>query len=191
MVMPSFSYSHKEKVLTIRQELQLKNAYNKEKAVMKQESLIYDEYEANFAYTKQLSQDEILYGSKVQLLHINSNKFLAVPKHYKAGEENCKLELVELHGKNTLFTFKNVFRYQKEGTRAVKYNTPIKLCYSMSFDEIYPSLYFNKKESKMKGGDKEPVLSMEDVSVLEAVRYCNGFNVDDDFIRGGDIVWVR
>lgn len=194
IILPIFSNTQKRKAYSIKKHLIDSKTYQRESEILDLENRIYNEYIDNYSFTKQSNQGELTYGSWIQLMHLNSNKFLAVNDPKSMRDKQQRFQFVKLHGDNTKFTFQNMFRYQEEGSRNVQFNSAIKLCFHKHFDERYPNLYIHPRDIKRLDEstmEVEPITSYEDQTSLEAVKYSHGFSHKDNDIRGGDIIWIR
>jgi hypothetical protein len=78
----------------------------------------------------------VKYGNQVQLLHLNSNKFLGISSkdHASYGYTSTEVEseaggvqfkLVSKPSWRTIFCFQNSYKYQAEGENFVFYESPI------------------------------------------------------------------
>lgn len=190
MVLPTFSSAVKHKCRDISKKLRGLNPTKMEQTVREQEYNVLNEYMNNFEYCRKMTEVPVKYSTPIQLLHINSKKFLSVPLGFKPGIDPTPMTLSELPSDRSIFKFLNVFRYQSQGDRNIFYHTPLKLSYHLGLDEIYPTVNMKPSES-ISGNLFEPVLDMNIYTRLEINLYSDVFGVDEKYMRGGDIIWIR
>lgn len=184
MILPDFFYEKKIKVYEARREMNPLSFYDKEKKCEEIEEEIYKEYKRNYDLSKQSATDEVKYDTRIQLLHINSNKFLAY-----SGDESKGLKLVEVQGPKTVFLIQNIFKYQREGNFSVPFKNSVKLCYSGDLKENHPALYIGKGDGDSTIFDVS--LNRLKFTHLNLFLCSQGFDTDNRYLRGGDIIWLR
>ena len=187
MVLPKFSSDAKHQCQKVGAKMEGLNPQKMYEFVKEIEYNTLNEYLNNFDYCKKMTVEVVKYFSPIQLLHINSKKFLSVPIGFRAGEDPCPLTLSELPSDRTLFIFTNVYKYQTKGDCNVIFQSPVKLSYHRSLDKIHPSLnlLLPNDESKV------PLVDMNEWTKLEINLYSNDFSEDGEYMRGGDIIWIR
>lgn len=82
----------------------------------KQKVHLLNEYKANFDSFKKSKETTVSYNTVIQLLHLNSAKWLAIkPIEAKYQKENYRMTLEAYTSDDTMFKILPAFKYQKDG----------------------------------------------------------------------------
>ncbi|EGR27735.1 MIR domain protein [Ichthyophthirius multifiliis] len=118
-----------------------KNKLNyKQDQIEKQRSHLMNEYKSNFDTFKKQTNSIVSYNSVIQLLHLNSCKWLACkPMEAKYEKENFRITLDDYTSDNTMFKILPTFKYQKDGDQSIFAN---EIVYIARYQDINNKMTF-------------------------------------------------
>ena len=140
MVVPTFTNYYKTHANKYAQELLKLEFHEIEKGFQDLEQKLYFEYKTNSDDFERMKESKVKFEDSVQLLHINSNKFLGVkvPKIQDGNgmiQETFEFDLCSVASESTIFQFDHAYRYQSVGERYVYYGAPVHLAFQTKFEE--------------------------------------------------------
>lgn len=82
-----------------------------------------NEFKVNYEAFEKYKHNRITYNQTIQLMHVNSSKFLACyPVEASIEKGNYRVTLDDYTSENTLFRIVPAFKYQKDGDLVINYS---------------------------------------------------------------------
>ncbi|KAL4438400.1 hypothetical protein ABPG74_009439 [Tetrahymena malaccensis] len=154
----------------------------------KQKVNLLNEYKANFDTFKKAKDQTVSFNSVVQLLHLNSAKWLAIkPIEAKHQKENFRMTLEAYTSENTMFKIIPSFKYQKDGDQVIFANEIVYIARAQDINNR--TTYFNASDEITKMNQNlntaytqqnlntyQPRKSILNKSLQHLPNYINGIN---------------
>ncbi|EAR98945.2 MIR domain protein (macronuclear) [Tetrahymena thermophila SB210] len=127
-----------------------KTSLDKDKVIQLQGKLM-NEFKANYEAFEKYKHNRITYNQTIQLMHVNSSKFLACyPIEANIEKGNYRVTLDDYTSENTLFRIVPAFKYQKDGDLTIYANEIIVIERVNSFHNKKSILHCSEEINQIK-----------------------------------------